>query len=274
MKLGLLFSASILFCLVTAGMAQKEKSDFEKLEGTWEITAFMEEGVIVPNELVEMKYAKNSRFTINGQSISFISPGATQKHSVLFVLDEKATPKTIDLAGSDKTGSKGIYLLSDDTLLICFSEPGSKERPTEFSAKKGEPNLLLTLKRVKATSVPATPVKEEPQVALKDADMQKSVLGTWGHKTDEWLVKHTLNADGTFSTKRAYTKKFGKVFNKDVTSSGTWKLEDGVILCKITASTDKDMQNQIYSYRIRTLSKTELIAVDQFGQLRREWKLD
>ncbi|MCE9534282.1 MAG: hypothetical protein K8T89_24650, partial [Planctomycetes bacterium] len=145
--------------------------------------------------------------------------------------------------------------------------------PTDFTARKGEPQILLTLKRVKATDKNSDPQpKEMPPVATRDEELRKTLPGTWGHKNEDWLTMFTLNSDGTFSSRRSYTKKFGKLFNEDVTSSGNWKLAEGVVICTVTASTDKDSRNQVFSYRIRSITATELIAVDQFGQLRREWK--
>jgi uncharacterized protein (TIGR03067 family) len=267
-----------------AGLGFGQASDADKLQGTWEITALVDDGALVPEDVVRSRFAQDGRFTITGQSISLTSPDTLQTRAILFVIDEKASPRTIDLAGTEKTGGKGIYLLSDDVIMICLSEPGTKERPTEFSAKKGSPYMLVTLKRVKAAANrPAPPAAPEPTKAApatrpvapakaSDDDLRKSLIGTWGHQSDEWVTLFTVNADGTFSSTRDYKKKFGKLFHEDVRSSGTWKLQDGVVLCTITASTDRDLRNQVFSYRIRSISATELIVVDQFGNLRREWR--
>ena len=203
-----------------------------------------------------------------------MTPRTLQKRSVLFVIDEKASPKTIDLAGAEKTSGKGIYLVSDDVLMLCVGEPDARQRPTEFAARTGSPYLLMTLKRVKSIgSRPAPPpAKEAPPAQMNDDDLRKSLIGTWRHQTEDWVTMFTINSDGTFSSKRDYKKKLGKLFNEDVRSSGTWKLSDGLVISTITASTDREMRNQIYSYRIRTISASELIVVDQFGGLRREWK--
>jgi len=267
-----LMSVALAFGLATASLAQK--SDGDKLQGTWEITALIEDDAIVTDELLRTGYVQDARLTISGQSISFTKPGKLQKRSILYVLDDKASPKTVDLAGAEKTSGKGIYLLSDDVLMICLGEPEAKQRPTEFSAKKGSSNLLMTLKRLDASKIkPTAEPKETAAAPKKDDELQKELLGTWGHQSDNWVTLFSLNNDGTFSTKRDYKKKLGKLFNEDVRSSGTWKLKDGLVLCTITASTEKDMIDQVYSYRIRSISETELIAVDQFGSLRREWKV-
>ena len=275
------------FVLTFASLGYGQRTDVETLQGTWEITALIDDGALVPEDLLKERYARDARFTVSGQSISFSKPGSLVKRTLLFVTDEKASPKTFDLAGAEKTDGKGIYVLSGDVMMLCLADADSKQRPGEFSAKRGEPHLLFTLKRVKATdkiptspepkaNVPAPAPKEtaelKPAESKSDEAIRKDLLGTWGHQSDDWLTMFTLNADGTFSSKKSYKKRLGKFFNEDVTSSGTWKLEDGVTLCKITASTDRELRNQIFSYRIRTITPTELIAVDQFGGLRREWK--
>lgn len=269
------FLLSTLFTVGLVGSSAAQ-SDAEKLKGTWEITAMVDDGALVPDDLLHSRFALNGRFTISGQTISFLVPATLQKRTILFVNDEKANPKTIDLAGADKTAGKGIYLLSDDVLMLCLGEPDAKQRPTEFTAKKGSPYLLLTLKRVKAnadTPKPPQPIEPPPPPAVtKDDELRTKLLGTWGHQDDDWVTMFTINGDGTFSSNKTFKKKFGKLFHEDIRSSGNWKLQNGVVLCTITASTDRDMRDQIFSYRIRSISATELIAVDQFGGLRREWK--
>jgi uncharacterized protein (TIGR03067 family) len=265
-----LLSATIVLGFAGAGFAQQ---DADKLQGTWEITALVDDGQVVSEELLKTRYAQNARFTVKGQSINFLAPGTLQTRTILFVLDDKASPKTIDLPGAEKTGGKGIYLLADDVLMMCLAEPEAKQRPTEFSAKKGSPYLLMTLKRVKTTDEPeATQPKEATPAPIKDDDMRKVLIGTWGHQDDDWIRMFTLNGDGTFSSTGSFKKKLGKLFHPDVRSSGTWKLQDGIVICTVTASTDRDLRNQVFSYRVRSISANDLVAVDQFGNLRREWR--
>jgi hypothetical protein len=45
-----------------------------------------------------------------------------------------------------------------------------------------------------------------------------------------------------------------------------------VVLVKIDASSDKERRGQFYSFRPRSITSTELIAVDATGQVRQEWK--
>jgi hypothetical protein len=83
----------------------------------------------------------------------------------------------------------------------------------------------------------------------------------------------TFNPDGTFSSTRTWKKGFQRVFHEDVRSSGTWKVENGIVIINITASTEPDLRNQIYSYRISSITPNDVVYVDQLGQVRREWKV-
>lgn len=267
---------SVLAAFLLLGFGSTAKGDdAAKLQGSWRITALIEDGTLVSPETIRTRYAQDALFTISGNTIVFRTPGSLQTRTLLFVLNDKATPKTLDLAGTEKTSGKGIYLLAGDVLMICLGEPGVKNRPVDFSADKGEPFVLMTLNRVKdapaaAKNLPVPP----PQPARKtDADIRKILTGSWGHQDDTWVNTLSLNPDGTFSSTRTYKKSFGKLFNPNVRSSGTWKLDEGILICRITASTNKDVANQIFSYRIYSVTPTELLLVDQSGNLRREFRM-
>jgi uncharacterized protein (TIGR03067 family) len=262
-------SLAILFTVTVASSLYG--SDAEQLQGTWQITALLDEGALVPEEIVRTRFVQDLRLNFDGQSISFIVPGTLQTRTILFLNDEKANPKTLDLGGAEKIGSRGIYMLSGDTLMVCIGEAGGNQRPADFSANKDSPQMLMTLKRVAKSATPAQPAPVPP-APLNDETARKLLLGTWGHQDEDWVVLFTLNADGTFSSNRTYKDKFGKIFHDNVRSSGTWNLENGVVVCKITASTDKNAMNQIFSYRIQSITNKELLAIDQFGKWRREWK--
>jgi uncharacterized protein (TIGR03067 family) len=264
----------LVFLLLSSGYSSLYGSDADQLQGTWQITALLDEGALVPEEAVRTRFVQDLRFTFSGQTISFIVPGTLQTRTVLFLNDEKANPKTLDLGGAEKVGSRGIYMLSGDTLMVCIGEAGVNQRPTDFSANKNSPQMLMTLKRVPkaATPQPQPQPAPPPPTPPNDETIRKFLVGTWGHQDEDWVVLFTLNADGTYSSTRTYKDKFGKIFHENVRSSGTWNLENGVVVCKITASTDKNQMNQIFSYRIQSISATEVLAIDQFGKWRREWK--
>jgi hypothetical protein len=62
------------------------------------------------------------------------------------------------------------------------------------------------------------------------------------------------------------------MFHQGLRSSGTWKVQDGVAVLNITTSTDKERRGQVGSFRIRSITPSELVAVDHNGQVRQEWK--
>lgn len=270
MKLNILYSIS--FCLFA--QVSYAQSSGTNLQGSWKITSILEDGLIISENEISSKYVAGGTITIKEQLIEFSKPGTNETKTLLFTLNEKASPKEIDLGGSDKLNGKGIFIHNDDTLLLCFGNADARNRPGEFSAKAGSGQLMMTLKRISSIgNAPIRPpVPPAPVNPPKDDDARKKLIGTWGHQSEDWIHLITLNDDGTFSSLRKYKKRIGKLLNPDVQSSGTWKLDNGVILAKVTASTDRDMNNQYYSYKIRSVSATELICVDQFGHLWREWK--
>jgi hypothetical protein len=66
--------------------------------------------------------------------------------------------------------------------------------------------------------------------------------------------------------------QFKQMFHQDVRSSGTWKVQDGVVVINITTSSDKERRGQVGSFRVRSINGSELVAVDYNGQVRQEWK--
>jgi uncharacterized protein (TIGR03067 family) len=246
------------------------------LDGTWQITALIDDGEVFSLALIKERLARDARLVISGQTISLSKPGKGEKKELLFVNDPKASPATLDLAGTDQSGGKGIYLLSGDTLMVCLSGPGIAVRPTEFASKEGSNDLLMALKRVAdntpagaAAAVPPAPIKGRPT----DEEARKMLIGTWGHQDKNKVEYYTLNADETFSAMTNFKRGISTLFEDDIRSSGTWKLRDGVLISQINTSTDRDKRGQVHSLRINTISATDVIYLDQTGSVRREWKV-
>jgi uncharacterized protein (TIGR03067 family) len=264
-----------LFVLLSSSDGQPSAPS-SSLEGTWEITALIDDGEVFNSALIRERLARDARVVISGQTISLIKPGKGEKKELLFVNDPKASPATLDLAGADKSGGKGIYLLSGDTLMVCLCGPGIAVRPTEFASKEGSNSLLMTLKRV-AANAPSTAPAPLPPAPIKgqttDDETRKMLVGTWGHQDKNKVEYYTLNADETFSAMTNFKRGISTLFEDDVRSSGTWKLRDGVLIVQINTSTDRDKRGQVYSLRVNTISATEVIYIDQTGSVRREWKV-
>ena len=252
------------------------------LDGVWEVTAAIDDGEAFSSQMIREKLVKEGKITITGQVLTFVKPLTDEKREILFVGNSKASPATIDLAG--ETGSKGIYLLSGDTMMVCLSGPGLSNRPTDFGSAPGSHNLLMTMKRVPIVvparpniSVPAAivppiapaPIKEK----MTDAQVRQMLIGTWGHQDRDKVEYITLNQDGSFTILADMKRAFKKLFEGEQQTSGTWKLENGVIVMTVSASTEKSVRGQIFSYRINSITDRDLIYIDMQGGVRREWKV-
>jgi uncharacterized protein (TIGR03067 family) len=249
----------------------------ESLDGTWDLVSLIEEGKPISAEIVKQTMVLNGRIVISGPLLAFDKPDGKVK-TLAFVLDPTASPKRIDVAGALNLGSKGIYLRDGDTLLICFPMSDSDSRPTEFASLPGKNTVMMTFTRAKAAA-PA-PIKPapvlQPPVAAKttDDDYRSALIGTWGHQSDEKIVKGTLNPDNSFSIVVTYKKGLKKVFDAEERSSGTWRVKDGIVIMTTTAAHERSHVGQVASYRISSINSGEVIYIDnQTGSRRIEWKL-
>jgi uncharacterized protein (TIGR03067 family) len=279
MKRYLPLLAAVAACaLITSGdrpapAQPKQPAKPGALDGVWEITALIDDGELVPDTTIKGTMVKDARLHFTGQSITFLRPLTGETKTILYVTDTAASPDAIDLGGTEKVGGKGIYHLAGDSLMICLAGPGILERPTEFGSKKGTHAALLTLKRVTGTAQTPTPLLAAPiKGRVPDSDVRKQLVGTWGHQNDKEIAYVTYNADGTFGRVVSGKSAFKKAFGEDDRSSGSWKLEDGSIVMTVTATTEKRDQGQVFTYRINSISASELILIDQAGHVHREWR--
>jgi uncharacterized protein (TIGR03067 family) len=120
------------------------KDEMKKLDGNWQLVASEHDGEKAPAEAI-----KTAKVATKAGKVTMSVDGKTVMEAD-FTIDPTKKPKTIDATattGADK-GKKtlGIYEFDGDTFKVCYSE---KERPTEFSAKKGSGNTLDVYKREK-----------------------------------------------------------------------------------------------------------------------------
>ncbi len=136
--------------LLLAADAPKEdvKKEQEKLQGTWKAVT-VEVGGRTKED------TEDHRLIFSGDGFS-IKRGDQTIIQGKFKLDPSKKPKAIDMeiteAPKEEHKGKtapGIYALDGDTLKWCANEPGSTDRPKEFSSPAGTKHLLVTLKRVK-----------------------------------------------------------------------------------------------------------------------------
>ena len=142
---------AVSLCLALAGYTaeQKDKSDADKLQGTWQAVKVEIGGVPLPEEILN-----NLKYEIKGNKmITMGVPEIIKQYGeATFKLDPSTTPKSMDFtvtAGDNKGNEmEAIYELKGDELRICVQITG-KERPNEFVTKEGDSRGLLLLKREK-----------------------------------------------------------------------------------------------------------------------------
>ena len=217
--------------------------------------------VVTPTE-IRTNYAADGRVTINGQVAQFIVPMTYQRKQLPFAVDVTKSPARLDLAGAEKTGGRGIIMPSKDSLILCLSGR-DKPRPTTFAP--GPDILFISLQRATAPTRPP-PRRPAKPPTYTDDQLRQMLVGTWGHQDEDTIHYITLNQDGSMSTTMKWKDQFKKMFHQDVRSSGTWKVQDGVVIVKFDDSTDKERNGQLCSFRIRSINSTELVAVDGLGR--------
>ncbi len=242
----------------------------QSLDGTWEITTVIDNGRVVEPTEVLLNYAADGRVMIRGQQVELVVPMTYQRKVLPFLVDATKSPMSFDLVGAEKTGGRGIFLASRDTLLLCLSGR-DQGRPTTFASPPGSGNLLVTLKRAATggnSPLPAPPTAPSYQ----DEQLRRMLVGTWGHQDSESIHYITLNDDGSMSELMTWKDQFKQLFHQDVRSAGSWQVQNGLVILTIANSTDTERRGQIGSFRVRTINGSELTAVDFNGQVRQEWK--
>jgi uncharacterized protein (TIGR03067 family) len=244
----------------------------QTLDGVWEITAVIDDGRVISPTEVLANYAADGRVTITGQQAQLIVPMTYQRKQLPFVVDTAKSPARLDIAGTERTGGRGILLPSRDSLVLCIASR-DKQRPSTFSSQPGSGNLLVMLQRYNANpGDPPAPNQPPAPPTYEDEQLRRMLIGTWGHQDADTIHYITFNPDNSMSVTMTWKDNFKKMFHQDVRSSGTWKIQDGVLIAKIDTSTDKERRGQVMSFRIRSINSTELVAVDSHGQVRQEWK--
>lgn len=146
---------------------EKPISDIARLQGTWKIVSWIDNGV-------ESKNAKETKreWTIKDRTIkhTYQLKNMPIKPAVSFLrfrLDERKHPKRFDFVsgkaedlfdvakwdkrlGNAGDRHEGIYSITGNTLRICFSTKIGK-RPITFESKRGSQTLLIVLKRINSS---------------------------------------------------------------------------------------------------------------------------
>jgi uncharacterized protein (TIGR03067 family) len=122
-----------------------EKAEVAKLQGTWEVTTWKEQGVEDRN-FVEFVSPK---LVFNGDKHAWKAGPAS--HEGTFKVGSKGNLRSVDLViTTDGKGKNqlGIYELDGDELKICLARVDTAARPTTFASKAdGAEYILATFKR-------------------------------------------------------------------------------------------------------------------------------
>jgi uncharacterized protein (TIGR03067 family) len=121
---------------------KKERSDAEKIQGTWKVVSAVDGGE--DQDTKEVLTFGKDKITVEDRE--------SKSEWQAYKLDPGKKPKSIDLTTGGKT-YLGIYELDGDKLKICINEhsDSDRKRPTAFESKGGSsPNdLLIVLDREK-----------------------------------------------------------------------------------------------------------------------------
>ncbi len=286
-----LFAIAFLFLIPTSLLNAQDNPEVARLQGAWEVNSLIENGEVVSLKSVRETMIRDGVLIIEGNLMRFTNPVNNKKRELAFVLNSDQNPRTIDLTSTDKMGSKGIYMLDSNNLLLCLCAHDSNERPTIFASTSVSKSMLFSMRKLTGNTpvvppvvttsntkptpatTPAVPTSPMLTPATSDEQIRKILVGTWGHQDEERIETFTMNSDNTFSSTWTSKKFFPKLFKGEERCSGTWKLKDGVIIAYITSSTDDHIRNQVFSYRVSWYTTTEIALIDQKGRIHRDWKI-
>ncbi|HEV3143576.1 MAG TPA: family 16 glycoside hydrolase, partial [Gemmataceae bacterium] len=126
---------------------KQPSSDKDRLQGTWVIDSHMLWPGAFAGKNLSQEELKQIKLVFTGGQVRFHMPGGKVEGGT-FKLDPAAHPAAeIDVIDmNDQKGLFGIYSLTGDNLVICMTQ--DKDRPTQFMAKAGTTQWMLTLRKV------------------------------------------------------------------------------------------------------------------------------
>ena len=124
--------------------ADATAKDLEKMQGDWAVVSVIRDGVKEEDDNAQSLFrtVKDHQYTV----FLFDKPVGNGT----FQIDATKKPKAIDSFPANLAGKAllGIYQIEGDTIKTCYA-PAGKDRPTEFSSKKGSGHTLMAWEREK-----------------------------------------------------------------------------------------------------------------------------
>jgi uncharacterized protein (TIGR03067 family) len=140
--------ASVLLTLAVLGTharsADKDeavKRFKEALQGKWQMTSRVQDGVPSEAELV-----KNRTVTFEGDKY-IVRDGDKIVGELSYKVDPAKMPALFDVTPNNADYAKGIIKLEGDTLTFCIVSEG--DRPSEFKSERGDERILVEFKKLK-----------------------------------------------------------------------------------------------------------------------------
>jgi RNA polymerase sigma factor (sigma-70 family) len=167
---------------------KKERSDKERIQGTWRLIKVEVNGVELsfPFLFLGAQSKELATFTGDKWTSSFM-----EGKGFTFKLDPDSKPKAIDLHPLEDANKTllGIYRLVGDDLTICFCKIGKQERPSALENywRAGSYTVLVVLKRqsrqaaAKESAQQPEQDEEPPAVNFKSDDPHASRRGGSDH---------------------------------------------------------------------------------------------
>ena len=142
--------ASALLALAVLGTHARSADDAkdeavkrfkESLQGKWQMTSRVQDGVPSEAELV-----KNRTVTFEGDKYT-VRDGDKVVGELSYKVDPAKMPAWFDVTPNNTDYAKGIIKLEGDSLTFCVSSEG--DRPSDFKSERGDERILVEFKKVK-----------------------------------------------------------------------------------------------------------------------------
>jgi len=186
----------------------KSQKDLEALQGTWYVKAMEEGGKPQPKarfEDVEMQ------LVVEGDKLSILTMTpdgrVVGQQGLAFTLDEKASPKRLDVSKGGTT-LLAVYAFEKGQLKLCIDLEG-KSRPTSFKTVAGTQQRSYILQKKSAPAklgqADEKPAAEKPVEPATKPEKEKETVTAWGKEADSMQVGIRFGKDRVYKVGETLT---------------------------------------------------------------------